>query len=217
MIKVQNLSKFYNQNLGGEICVFEGLNFGVGSGEIFAIKGVSGAGKSTILSLLAGFDRPSGGEIEILGTAINTLSIKFMSEFRRKNIGFIFQNFNLLPEFSVLQNVLMPAVSIGAKRYENEAMVLLQKFDLAPKKDVLAKNLSGGERQRTAIARALLMNPALILADEPSANLDANLTNNLVQIFQDLQNEGKTIVVASHDPLITESGIISNFMELKKC
>ncbi|MBQ2430774.1 MAG: ABC transporter ATP-binding protein, partial [Campylobacter sp.] len=192
------------------------INFSVKKGEFFVIKGVSGSGKSTLLSLLAGFDRPSLGEIIINDESICKLSIKFMSKFRRENIGFIFQNFNLIPTLSVLDNILLPALPDGTKDKKEFANSLLAKFDLENKANLLVGKLSGGERQRVAIARALINNPSIILADEPSASLDENLTKNLMSYFENLKDDGKTIVVASHDPIIANSSIVSNFYELKK-
>ena len=195
---------------------FKGYKFSVKKGEFFVIKGVSGSGKSTLLSLLAGFDRPNSGEIIINNESICKLSIKFMSKFRRENIGFIFQNFNLIPTLSVLDNILLPALPDGTKDKKEFANLLLAKFDLENKANLLVGKLSGGERQRVAIARALINNPSIILADEPSASLDENLTKNLMSYFENLKDDGKTIVVASHDPIIANSSIVSNFYELKK-
>ncbi|MBQ7675914.1 MAG: ABC transporter ATP-binding protein [Campylobacter sp.] len=199
-----------------EFCALKDINFSVKKGEFFVIKGVSGSGKSTLLSLLAGFDRPNSGEIIINDESICKLSIKFMSKFRRENIGFIFQNFNLIPTLSVLDNILLPALPDGTKDKKEFANSLLAKFDLENKANLLVGKLSGGERQRVAIARALINNPSIILADEPSASLDENLTKNLMSYFENLKDDGKTIVVSSHDPIIANSSIVSNFYELKK-
>ena len=215
MISVSGVNKIYANGVS-EFCALKDINFSVKKGEFFVIKGVSGSGKSTLLSLLAGFDRPSLGEIIINDESICKLSIKFMSKFRRENIGFIFQNFNLIPTLSVLDNVLLPALPDGTKDKKEFANSLLAKFDLENKANLLAGKLSGGERQRVAIARALINNPSIILADEPSASLDENLTKNLMSYFENLKDTGKTIVVASHDPIIANSSIVSNFYELKK-
>ena len=144
------------------------------------------------------------------------LSENFLRFFRRKKIGFIFQNFNLIPTLSVLDNILLPALPDGTKDKKEFANSLLAKFDLENKANLLVGKLSGGERQRVAIARALINNPSIILADEPSASLDENLTKNLMSYFENLKDDGKTIVVASHDPIIANSSIVSNFYELKK-
>ena len=215
MISVSGVSKIYANGVS-EFCALKDINFSVKKGEFFVIKGVSGSGKSTLLSLLAGFDRPNSGEIIINNESICKLSIKFMSKFRRENIGFIFQNFNLIPTLSVLDNILLPALPDGTKDKKEFANSRLAKFDLENKANLLVGKLSGGERQRVAIARALINNPSIILADEPSASLDENLTKNLMSYFENLKDEGKTIVVSSHDPIIANSSIVSNFYELKK-
>lgn len=214
MINLINVSKVYNPNSKNEFVALKKINFSVKMGEIFALKGKSGSGKSTLLSLICGLDKPSSGEIIIENESITTLSIKFMSEFRRKNIGFIFQNFNLIPTISVIDNILLPVLPDGAIEKKEFANELLDKFELYDKKNQKAKDLSGGEMQRVAMIRAVINNPKIILADEPTANLDKKLTHKLLDFFLNLQNQNKTIIVATHDFEVLNSKIITNSYEI---
>ena len=214
MINLINVSKVYNPNSKNEFVALKKINLSVKMGEIFALKGKSGSGKSTLLSLICGLDKPSSGEIIIENESITTLSIKFMSEFRRKNIGFIFQNFNLIPTISVIDNILLPVLPDGAIEKKEFANELLDKFELYDKKNQKAKDLSGGEMQRVAMIRAVINNPKIILADEPTANLDKKLTHKLLDFFLNLQNQNKTIIVATHDFEILNSKIITNSYEI---
>lgn len=215
MIEVKNLSKIFNEKLPNEFKAIENVNFSLKNGEILAINGISGSGKSTILSLIAGLIKPSSGEIIINETSLTKLSLKHLSIFRRQNIGLIFQSFNLIPSLSVWDNLILPTL-ICKNRNKERILGLLEHFDLMHKIDELAKNLSGGEMQRVAIIRALVNDANLILADEPTANLDKKLTQNLIEILNDLKNQNKKIIVASHDPKLLESGVISRIYELKQ-
>ncbi|MSN96509.1 ABC transporter ATP-binding protein [Campylobacter sp. FMV-PI01] len=213
MIEVKNISKIFNENKNNEFCALKNVNFSVKKGEIFFLKGVSGSGKSTLLNIMAGLLKPSEGEIFMDGENISKLSIKFASKFRREKIGMIFQNFNLIPTLSVFDNIIIPTLpdKLDKKAF---AFELLDKFNIFSKKYELTKNLSGGEQQRVAIIRALINNPSIILADEPSANLDRYLSEKLIEYFFNIK--GITIVISTHDPLLLESGIGSAFYEMKK-
>lgn len=216
MIEIKDITKIYNPNSKNEFVALKNINFKVNSGEIFALNGKSGSGKSTLLSLICGLDKPSSGEIIIENESITKLSIKFMSEFRRKNIGIIFQNFNLIPTLSVFDNVLLPVLPSGVKEKKEFANELLQKFEIFDKKTQKVKDLSGGEMQRVALIRALINNPKIILADEPTANLDSKMTEKLLEFFEILKNENKTIIIATHDLSVINSCIITNSYEFEK-
>ncbi len=200
MIKVKNLTKIFNENKPQEFCAFKNINFEVKKGEISLLSGVSGSGKSTLLALIAGLSKPTSGEIIINKTSISKLPENFSSQFRRENIGIIFQSFNLIPTLSVIDNILLPILP-DKKDLNKKADELLNTFDLMDKKHELAKNLSGGQAQRVAIIRSLINSPKLILADEPTANLDKKLSLNLLDHLELIQSLGHTIIIATHDPI----------------
>ncbi|PSM51986.1 ABC transporter, ATP-binding protein [Campylobacter blaseri] len=215
MIDVKNITKIFNENTNQEFTALKDISFSVNSGDIFFLKGISGSGKSTLLAIMAGLYKPTFGEIIMNNESISKLSLKFASAFRRKNIGMIFQNFNLIPTFNVIDNILIPTVVDKTNKVEY-AKELLSKFDLINKENLLVKNLSGGEQQRVAIIRALINNPTIILADEPTANLDKALSIKLFEYFEDMKKDGKTIIISTHDPFLLESDIADGFFELKK-
>ena len=203
MIKVTKVSKYFNESTPKEVKALIDVSLHVEKNQMLLLKGVSGSGKSTLLSLIAGLYQPTFGEIVIDKEPISRLPEQFASRFRRHHLGIIFQKFYLLPTLSVLENVLLPTLPDKVD-LEPRAMELLKRFGLEDKKDRLAKDLSGGEQQRVAIARALIHNPPIILADEPTANLDKALSCELMDTLEALHVEGKTIVIATHDPLLLE-------------
>ncbi|NLY03789.1 MAG: ABC transporter ATP-binding protein [Campylobacter sp.] len=213
MIKINGVSKLFNEGKSSEFKALEDINFNIKRGETFFLKGISGSGKSTLLGLIAGLYKPTKGSIIVDGVDITQLSIKFASKFRRENLGIIFQNFNLIPTLSVLDNILIPTLPErkDAREFGRE---LLNKFHLSSKEKTLVKSLSGGEQQRVAIIRALINDPKIILADEPTANLDAALSKELLVYFKEMK--GRTIVISTHDPFLLESGIADEFYDLRK-
>ena len=215
MIELKNVTKIFNENKPNEFIAVKDISFSVKKGEIFILNGVSGSGKTTVLSMIAGLYKPSVGEIIVKNESINKLSLKFMSLFRRENIGFIFQNFNLIPTLSVFENIILPALPCKILPLQR-ANELLDEFNLKNKKNELAKNLSGGEMQRVAIIRALINDADIILADEPTANLDAFLSQKFVEILKFLQNKGKTIVISTHDPFLIENSCVNSVFRLTK-
>lgn len=200
MIKVTNLTKIFNEGTKQEFCAFKDINLNIKKGEISLISGVSGSGKSTLLAIIAGLSKPTNGEVIIDETSISRLPENFSSRFRRENIGIIFQSFNLIPTLNVLDNILLPTL-IDKKDLNSRAIELLTTFQMLNKKDELAKNLSGGEAQRVAIIRALINSPKLILADEPTANLDKKLSEKLLEFLSFIQKLGHTIIIATHDEI----------------
>lgn len=215
MIELKNVTKIFNENKPNEFIAVKDISFSVKKGEIFILNGVSGSGKTTVLSMIVGLYKPSAGEIIVKNESINKLSLKFMSLFRRENIGFIFQNFNLIPTLSVFENIILPALPCKILPLQR-ADELLDEFNLKNKKNELAKNLSGGEMQRVAIIRALINDADIILADEPTANLDAFLSQKFVEILKFLQNKGKTIVISTHDPFLIENSCVNSVFRLTK-
>ncbi|MES2418100.1 MAG: ABC transporter ATP-binding protein [Bacteroidota bacterium] len=197
MLKATGIKKAY-----GTLSILKGVDFEVTKGEIVSIIGASGAGKSTLLHILGTLDRPDMGFIEINGTQINKLSGDLLSVFRNQNIGFIFQFHHLLPEFSALENICIPAfiAKKNKKETEKRAFELLDLFGLKDRADHKPNQLSGGEQQRVAVARALINKPAIVLADEPSGNLDSANANALHQLFIHLRdNFNQTFVIVTHN------------------
>ena len=181
-----------------------GVDFVVEQGEFVAIMGPSGSGKSTLLHLLGGLDSPSQGEITLAGKQLSKLSEKQATLARRHNVGFVFQFFNLLPKLSVVQNVELPMIysGIGGRERRQRAMEALQMVDLANRAKHRPSQLSGGQQQRAAIARALVNSPRIIFADEPTGNLDSHTGDAILSLFRKLSQEGRTIVLVTHDPEI---------------
>ena len=202
IIQIENLNRSF-EHAGNAISVLKDINLNIQEGECVVLKGVSGSGKTTLLSLIAGLDKPSSGKVLIEGEPISKLPDAFASELRAKKIGMIFQHFNLLEHLSVSENVTIPLIPSGLKMKEIHKKVnsALKLANINHKEEILASRLSGGEKQRTAIARALVANPDIILCDEPTANLDRDNSLLFIEILKELHTLGKTIVVATHDPL----------------
>lgn len=197
MIIAENIHKSY-----GTLEVLKGINITIGKGEIVSIVGASGAGKSTLLHILGTLDSADKGELKINEYNISTLSEKKLSDFRNKNIGFVFQFHHLLPEFTALENVCIPAFikRVQKKEAENKAKELLEFLSLSDRIDHKPTELSGGEQQRVAVARALINDPAIVLADEPSGNLDSASAKELHSLFFKLRdNFNQTFVIVTHN------------------
>lgn len=197
MIKANDIKKSY-----GTLNVLKGVNLEIKGGEVISIVGASGAGKTTLLHILGTLDRANNGTMEINGTSISTLNDKKLAEFRNKNIGFVFQFHHLLPEFTALENVCIPAFIAGTSKAnaENKAIELLTFLGLKDRMDHKPSELSGGEQQRVAVARALINNPAVVFADEPSGNLDSATAKELHQLFFTLREKfNQTFVIVTHN------------------
>ena len=202
MIQVQNIFKSY-----GSLQVLKNVSLEIRQGEVVSIVGASGAGKTTLLQIMGTLDRPDSGTVKIKDTDITRLSERELSRFRNQNIGFVFQFHNLLPEFTALENVCMPAL-IGGKTMEQakpEAMSLLEFLNLTDRASHKPSELSGGEQQRVAVARALMNNPAVVLADEPSGNLDSVHARELHELFFKLRDHYRqTFVIVTHNRELAE-------------
>lgn len=197
LLSANNISKRY-----GSLPVLKGVNFSIHAGEVVSIVGSSGAGKSTLLHILGTLDTPDEGEIFFRGENLKSFSNKQLAAFRNKNIGFIFQFHHLLPEFTALENILMPGLLANQKKAELEprALLLLEKLGLKDRAQHKPAELSGGEAQRVAVARALMNQPQLICADEPSGNLDSEKARELHQLFFDLRKEFNiTFLIVTHN------------------
>ena len=187
-----------------EVQALKGVNLRVGRGDYVSIVGPSGSGKSTMLNLLGLLDRPSVGEYRIDGVVTGTLSENERAAVRARRIGFVFQSFHLMPRRTVLDNVLMPMLYSGVPRQERErrARDTLERVGLGHRLDFLPTILSGGERQRVAVARAVVSTPSVLLADEPTGNLDAATSEEVMELFDDLRADGLTLVVITHDSAV---------------
>ncbi len=197
MIEAKNISKSF-----GKLQVLKGVNVSIKKGEIVSIVGSSGAGKTTLLQILSSLDKADAGSIEINTTPISDLKDKKLAQFRNKNIGFVFQFHHLLPEFTALENVCIPAFIAGISKSEAEAKAteLLNFLGLAERMHHKPNELSGGEQQRVAVARALINNPAVVFADEPSGNLDSATAKELHQLFFTLRDKfNQTFVIVTHN------------------
>jgi lipoprotein-releasing system ATP-binding protein len=197
MLKATSIRKTY-----GSLPILKGVDFEVSKGEIVSIVGASGAGKSTLLHILGTLDKPDEGVVELNGTKVSSLSGELLSVFRNKNIGFVFQFHHLLPEFTALENICIPAfiAKTHKKQAENKAMELLDMLGLRDRAEHKPGQLSGGEQQRIAVARALINSPSIILADEPSGNLDSMNAQSLHQFFVTLRDNFKqTFIIVTHN------------------
>lgn len=202
MIDVRKIRKKY-----GDLEVLKGVDLHIDKGEIVSIVGASGAGKTTLLQILGTLDKADSGDISFLGTNVSQLKRKALSDFRNQNIGFVFQFHHLLPEFTALENIILPALigNKNKKEAEKRAIDLLTRLGLADRMNHKPSQLSGGEQQRTSVARALINNPQLILADEPSGNLDSENAKELHQLFFDLRKETQqTFVIVTHNDTLAD-------------
>lgn len=217
MIECRRLSKRFNQKTEQEIIALDEVDLCLREKELSVLKGASGSGKSTLLALIAALAKPSQGEVAIGGRHISKLPEQFAAKFRQEHIGFIFQKYNLIPTLSVKNNILLPLIPTNPdpKSLEQKLDKILEQFHIKDKKQRLVRELSGGEQQRVAIARALINDPQIIIADEPTANLDKKLSLDFIKILKDLRTKDKTILVATHDTLFFDLDFVDRFIELE--
>lgn len=206
LIDISNVVKKY-KSAAGEFTALNGVNLRVGTGEFIAIVGKSGSGKSTLLNMLSGIDRPTSGEIHVGDQMLQTMSEGNIARWRGRNMGIVFQFFQLIPTLTVIENVMLPmdfCNTYPALKRANVAKTLLERVGVLKHANKLPSALSGGEQQRVAIARALANNPAIIMADEPTGNLDSTTANSILQLFQELVREGKTVIMVTHNLELAE-------------
>ncbi|MFZ5997848.1 MAG: ABC transporter ATP-binding protein [Nitrospirota bacterium] len=217
LIHTEEITKIYNPRKPDEMRALEGVSIQINRGEVVALKGPSGSGKTTLLSLIGCMGRPTSGRIVVDGRDVAKLPERFLTAIRRSTFGFIFQQFNLLRDVSVIDNVLLPLypVDIDVPAMQQRADRLLDTLGIGAKRHLKVKQLSGGEQQRVAIARALVNEPTVIIADEPTAHLDRQLATDLLAILEQLNREGKTIVIATHDPLVHEHPFITKTIGMR--
>ena len=201
LLEVKNLKKVYTTRFGGNhVHALSNVSFSVEQGEYVAVMGESGSGKTTLLNILAALDKPTSGEVLLGGRNIVTIKEREISAFRRDNLGFVFQDFNLLDTFSIQDNIFLPLVLAGRTFPEMNARLqpIAAKLEIEKILRKYPYEVSGGEKQRAAVARALITNPQLVLADEPTGALDSRATNSLLRLFEDINGEGQTIVLVTH-------------------
>jgi putative ABC transport system ATP-binding protein len=203
IIKIEELGKTYNQG-AIEVCALKEVNLEINPGEFVAIIGPSGSGKSTLMNLLGCLDQPTVGDYFLEDVNVKSLDSNQLAEIRNRRIGFIFQSFNLLPRATALENVELPLLYGRIQNSKDKALKALEKVGLGERAKHRPNELSGGERQRVAIGRAIVNNPAIILADEPTGNLDSANGEEILRIFNDLNAEGVTIILITHEKEIAE-------------
>jgi putative ABC transport system ATP-binding protein len=203
MIRLTDITKEYR--MGGEVVhALAGLSFHVAEGEFVAIMGPSGSGKSTLMNILGCLDKPTSGHYELAGEDVSKLAGDQLAEVRNRRIGFVFQSFNLLSMSSAAENVALPLMYAGARNAKARALKALERVGLGSRAKHRPNEMSGGQRQRVAIARALVTAPAIILADEPTGNLDTKTGIEILGLFEELHNEGSTVMMVTHEPEVAE-------------
>ena len=204
ILKARGLKKYYGKG-ATEVHALDGVDLEIERGTFVAIVGTSGSGKSTLLNMLGGLDRPTSGQVMIKGEELSRLNDEQLTLFRRKRIGFIFQNYNLIPTLNVWENIIFPITLDGQKPDKKFIMDIAKMLGLESKLDSLPNNLSGGQQQRVAIARALASKPAIVLADEPTGNLDSKTSDNVVGLLKTASREfQQTVVMITHNPEIAQ-------------
>ncbi len=217
LIELESVTKIYNRAKPNEVMALEDVSLVIEPETMVCLQGASGSGKSTLLSIIGCVIPPTSGRASIAGKALSRLPDRFLTIHRRENIGFIFQQFNILPELTVLDNITLPLLPLGISPGERKerARALTKQLSITHRENFPAGQISGGELQRVAIARALINNPPIILADEPTAHLDTALSHEFMDIMDQLKKDGKTIVIASHDSLVTEHPGMNRIIGIK--
>ncbi|MGO9380364.1 MAG: ABC transporter ATP-binding protein [Dissulfurispiraceae bacterium] len=217
MIELFDVRKVFNMNRPNEFTALHGVSLKISVSRSTVLRGPSGSGKTTLLSMIGCMARPTSGRIMLHDREITSLPERFLTEIRRKSFGFIFQQFNLIRGVTALENVMLPAFPEGEKHsmMVQRAMATLEILNMGHKAQSKIEWLSGGEAQRVAIARALINNPSVVIADEPTAHLDTKLSNEFMDIIQRLKADGRTVIIASHDPIVYASGYIDTIVEMR--
>jgi putative ABC transport system ATP-binding protein len=217
VILVEKVRKTFNPGKPNEFTGLHELTLAIEKSQATVVAGPSGSGKTTLLALLGLMTRPTAGRVTMLGKETTLLGEQFRTLFRRKHIGFIFQHFQLIADLRAKENLDLALYQEGLpfNIIREKRMHLLERFGISDKADAMASVLSGGEKQRLAIARALMNDPEILLVDEPTAHLDTALSHDVIGLFEELKKEGKTFIIASHDPLILDSGFAERVIHLR--
>lgn len=216
-ITLNQVTKTFNQGKPNQFDAIRGVDLCILPQQITVLTGPSGSGKTTLMSMIGCLSRPTSGRVSLDDEQLSGLPERFMTDIRRKTFGFIFQQFNLIKGLTVLENVMLPAYPMGPNLHQlkSNALKLLDQFGLGNKANSKIEWLSGGEAQRTAICRALINDPEILIADEPTANLDSKLSTDFMLIVSGLKETGKTILLTSHDPLIFESEVVDKVVTMR--
>jgi len=217
MIELAHVTKIFNQGAPNEFTGISDVCLSLETDKITCLQGPSGSGKTTLLSMIGCLSKPTQGRITLNGKILSGLPERFLAQIRQQHFGFVFQTFNLIRGVSVLENVMLPAYPLGIpfEDLRSQALHLLDQFELTAKQSFKVETLSGGEAQRVAICRALINDPEILIADEPTANLDSELSKELIMIMERLKTSGKTILISSHDPIIFESSIVDGVVKFR--
>ena len=217
MIELINIKKAFNQKLPNEYWALHDISLTLETGKVTALRGPSGSGKTTLLTIIGCLSRPTSGRVFFQGEDISALPERFLTELRRRSFGFIFQQFNLIKGLSAVENIILPAFPTGRPRAEliTAANELLARLQLGHRAQAKVEWLSGGEQQRVAIARALINDPEVIIADEPTANLDTALSREFMTILESFTASGKTVLLTSHDPLVVDSSAVHRVIGMR--
>ena len=217
MLELANIRKVFNQGQHNEYWALKGIDLEIPPARVSVLKGPSGSGKTTLLTILGCLARPTEGRVRLNGEDISGLPERFLTEIRRRTFGFIFQQFNLIRGLSAVENIILPGYPGGTPRAQllARAEALLADLQLAHRRDAKVEWLSGGEQQRVAICRALINDPQILVADEPTANLDSKLSAEFLAILRRLAEAGRTVILTSHDPLVVESEVVDRVYALR--
>ena len=217
MIELTGIRKAFNQGQHNEYWALNGIDLAIAANKVTALRGPSGSGKTTLLTLVGCLARPTEGRVRVKGEDVSGLPERFLTEIRRRTFGFIFQQFNLIKGLTALENVILPAYPTGRPRREllERAETLLANLNLGHRREAKVEWLSGGEQQRVAICRALINDPEALIADEPTAILDSHLAREFMGILEALAGQGRTILLTSHDPLVTESAVVDRVVDMR--
>lgn len=217
MIELLNVRKVFNAGSPSEYSAINGVDLRIAENRVTVLKGPSGSGKTTLLSIVGCMSRPSAGRVKLRDREITSLPERFLTDIRRKTFGFIFQQPNLIKGISVLENVMLPAYPLGEQRSTLKVKALhgLNELNLSGKAASKVEWLSGGEAQRVSIVRALINDPQIIIADEPTAHLDTKLSYRFMEIVDQFKARGKTVIITSHDPLVYDSNTVDDVVNLR--
>ncbi|MFV5214581.1 ABC transporter ATP-binding protein [Azonexus caeni] len=217
MIEISAVHKAFNQGQHNEYWALQGIDLRIEAGKVTAFRGPSGSGKTTLLTIVGCLARPTSGRVRLRGEEVSGLPERFLTEIRRRSFGFVFQQFNLIRGLSALENIILPALPTGRPRAQlvAAAMALLEQLQLTQRAQAKVEWLSGGEQQRVAIARALINDPEVIIADEPTANLDSTLAGEFMGLLASFTAAGKTVLLTSHDPLVVESAAVHRVVAMR--
>ncbi len=217
LIRTEDLEKVYNTGMPDELTALHAVSIEIDRNKVTVLKGPSGSGKTSLLSLIGCMSRPTAGRIFVDGKDVVKLPERFLTNIRRARFGFIFQQLHLIRNVSVLENILLPLypLTMRVASMKERALNIMKKLGIEEKQHFKVKQLSGGEQQRVAIARAIINDPAVIIADEPTAHLDMKLASEFIEILGTLLREGKTIVIATHDPFVHKHPLVSKTITMR--